>query len=85
MTDLALSELQQMPKVKSKPKKKTDLRKLLEQFDTEKMRIAQIEVTKEHTAKGLRIGIGRILSKDKRTDIETFESADSKAVILKRK
>jgi hypothetical protein len=32
----------------------------------------------------LRIGIGRILHKDKRVDVETFVRADGKAVILKR-
>ena len=84
MTELVIRELEHMPKVKSKVKKKGDLRKLIEKFDSEKMNIAEIPIPKGRTSKGLRIGIGRILATDKRTDIETYESLDGKAVILKR-
>jgi len=84
MSELTINKLEQMPKVKTKIKKKGDLRKLLEKFDNEKMNIAEIPVTKDRTVKGLRIGLGRILKTDNRTDIETYESLDGKAVILKR-
>ena len=84
MSELTIKELEQMPKVKSKVKKKGDLRKLLEKFDNEKMNIAEIPVTKDRTAKGIRIGIGRILATDKRSDIETYEAVDGRSVILKR-
>ena len=84
MSELVIRELEQMPKVKGKVKKKGDLRKLIEKFDADKMNIAEIPVTKDRTVKGLRIGIGRILATDKRTDIETYESLDGKAVILKK-
>ena len=84
MSELTIKELEQMPKVKSKVKKKGDLRKLLEKFDSDKMNIAEIPVTKDRTIKGIRIGVGRILAKDQRTDIETYESLDGKSVILKR-
>jgi hypothetical protein len=49
------------------------------------MKYAEIPATKEHPAKGIRRGVGRILATDKRTDVEVFESADCKSVILKRK
>jgi hypothetical protein len=84
MSELTIKALEQMPRVKTKAKKKADIRKLLEKFDSEKMNYAEIPVTKEHTAKGLRISIGRILKSDKRKDIETYESLDGKSVILKR-
>jgi hypothetical protein len=84
MSELTIKALDQMPKTKPKTKQKTDLRKLLEKFDADKMKYAEIPVTKDHTTKGLRIGIGRILSKDKRKDIATFESLDGKSIILKR-
>ena len=84
MSELVIKPLEQMPRVKTKVKKKGDLRKLLEKFDVEKMNIAEIPVTKNRTAKGLRIGLGRILKTDKRTDIETYESLDGKSVVLRR-
>ena len=84
MSELTINKLEQMPRVKSKVKKKGDLRKLLEKFDADKMNIAEIPVTKDRTVKGLRIGLGRILKTDNRTDIETYESLDGKAVILKK-
>jgi hypothetical protein len=84
---LEIKELSEMPKgVKSaSPKKSGEVRKLIEQFDAKKMQYAEIPATKEHTIRGLRVSIGRILSSDKRTDIEVFVSTDSKAIILKRK
>ena len=85
MDELTIKRLEQMPQIKKQGQKKSNLRKLLEKFDAEKMKYAEIPTTKEHTAKGIRIGIGRMLSKDGRADLETFESADGKAVILTRK
>ena len=48
------------------------------------MKFAEIPV-KGKDSTGLKIGIGRILKKDKRTDIEWSESLDGKSIILKRK
>lgn len=84
MDELTIKPLEAMPKTKPKVKKKTDLRRLLEKFDADKMKYAEIPTSKEHTAKGIRIGIGRILAQDKRKDIETYESQDGKSVVLKR-
>ena len=86
MSELTINKLEKMPKVKAKTTtKKGDVRKLLEQFDKENMKYAEIPETKDHTVKGIMISLGRIVKTDKRTDIEVFKRADEKAVILKRK
>ena len=84
MSEYTIKKLDQMPKVKPKVKKKGDIRVLIEQFDKEEMKFAEIPV-KGKDSTGLKIGIGRILKKDKRTDIEWSESLDGKSIILKRK
>jgi hypothetical protein len=85
MSELTIKPLTQMPKIKAKVTKKENVRKLLEKFDSENWKIAEIPITEGHKARGLKISIGRILAKDHRTDIETFESADGKSIVLKRK
>jgi hypothetical protein len=86
LSELAIKQLDHKPKVKPKTTtKKGEIRKLLEKFDNEKMKYAEIPATKEHTIRGLKISIGRILKKDSRKDIEVYESEDGKSIILERK
>ena len=86
MTELTIKSLDKKPKVKSKTTtKKGEIRKLLEKFDNEKMKYAEIAANKEHSIRGLKISIGRILKKDNRVDIEVDESEDGKSIILERK
>jgi hypothetical protein len=86
LSELTIKRLDEKPKVKAKTtSKKGEIRKLLEKFDNEKMKYAEIPATKEHSIRGLKISIGRILKRDNRTDIAVFESEDGKSIILERK
>lgn len=86
MSELTIKALDKKPKVKAKiTTKKGDVRKLIEQFDNEQMKYAKIPSTEEHTIRGLKVSIGKILSRDNREDIEVYESEDGKSIILERK
>ena len=86
LSELTIKALDKKPKVKAKTTtKKGDVRKLIEKFDNDKMKYAEIPATEEHTIRGLKISIGRILKKDNRTDIKVDESADGNSIILERK
>ena len=79
-----INKLDKMPEVKEKAKPKSNLRMLIDQFDEEKMEIAEIEIP-EGKSHGLLIGLGRSLAnQNHRKDIEYFERADGKAVVLRR-
>lgn len=82
MTELTIKALDKKPKVKTKTTKKGQIKKLLEQFDNEKMKYIEISATKEHPIRGLKISIGRILKKDNRTDIEVDDSEDGKSILI---
>lgn len=84
MSEYTIKKLDQMPKVKEKAKPKSNLRKLIDQFDSENMDIAEIPIP-EGKAHAVLIGIGRTLAnQDHRKDIEYSERFDGKAVILRR-
>lgn len=84
MSDYKLSRLEKMPAVKEKAKPKSNLRMLIDQFDAESMDIAEIPIP-EGKAHPVLIGIGRTLAnQNHRKDIEYFERADGKAIILRR-
>ena len=86
MSELTIKALDKKPKVKAKiTSKKGEIRKLLEKFDNEKMKYAEIPATKKHSIRGLKVSIGKILAKDNRKDIEVYESEDGKSIILERK
>lgn len=88
MSEYTIKKLDQMPKVKEKAKPKSNMRMLIDQFDSENMEIAEIPIP-EPIPKGkshaILIGIGRTLAnQNHRKDIEYFERADGKAIILRR-
>jgi hypothetical protein len=84
MSEYKINRLEQMPKVKEKAKPKSNLRMLIEQFDSESMEIAEIPLPEGKKANAVLIGIGRTLANQKRKDIEYFERADSKAIVLRK-
>lgn len=84
MSEYKLNRLEQMPKVKEKAKPKSNLRRLIDQFDEENMDIAEIPIP-EGKAHAVLIGVGRTLAnQNHRKDIEYFERSDGKAVVLRR-
>ena len=84
MSVYRLNRLDKMPEVKKKANPKSDLRKLIEQFDAEKMDIAEIPLPEGKKAHSVLIGIGRTLANQKRKDIEYFERTDGKSILLRR-
>lgn len=85
MSEYSFRILKEMPKVKSKAKKKGNLRKLWEKLNEEEWTIAEIPVPAGQKSLGIRIGLGRIFKQDKITNIEVYERTDGKAVVLKKK
>jgi hypothetical protein len=84
MSEYTIKKLDQMPKVMEKAKPKSNLRMLIDQFDSENMDIAEIPLPEGKKANHVLIGIGRTLANQKRKDIEYFVRFDGKAVILRK-
>jgi hypothetical protein len=86
-----INRITEKPKLKEKAKAKSNLRGLIETFDSESMEMAEIPLKSEalddrkKEAHAVLIGIGRVLANQKREDIEYAVREDHKAIVLLRK